>query len=56
MKFNSGDTRTPGHLRERARRLRDQANGELDEKRRQQLRLLASDLDQQARDGERIKM
>jgi hypothetical protein len=55
MKLNRNDTRTPDHYRERARRLRDQANSELDEKRREQLRRLAQDQENLARDAERLK-
>lgn len=54
-RFNQADTRTPRHLRDRAERLRDEANGELDETRRKQKRSLADDLEQQARDAERLK-
>ena len=54
-RFNQADTRTPRHLRDRAERLRDEANGELDETRRKQKRSLADDLERQARDAERLK-
>jgi predicted nucleic acid-binding protein len=51
--FNRNDTRTPHHLKQRAERLRDQANNELDERRRQQMRNLAAHLERQAREASR---
>lgn len=53
IQFNRMDTRTPRHLRERADKLRDEANRELDDRRRQQLRNLAADLDRQAQQASR---
>ena len=53
--FNRRDTRTAGHYRERAQRLRDQADSELDETKRDRLRRLAQDQERQARDAERLK-
>lgn len=51
--FNRNDTRALHHLKQRAERLRDQANNELDERRRQQMRNLAADLERQAREASR---
>ena len=53
MQFNRQDTRTHWHLKERANKLRDQANNELDPRRREQLRGLAADLERQAREAMR---
>lgn len=54
-RFNVGDTRTAQHYRDRAARLRDEADRELDDKRREQLRRIARDQEQQARNAERIR-
>ena len=54
-RFNTADTRTPAHYRERAKRLRDEADAELDSRRREQLRRLADDQDEQAREAGRLR-
>ncbi len=56
MRLNRADTNTSRHLRDRAAARRQEANAELDPKKRQQLRDLAADLEQQARDAEKLRM
>lgn len=51
--FNRGDTRTPGHLKERAQRLRDQAEATRSEREAADLRRIAHDLEEEARRASR---
>ena len=56
MRFNQSDTNTPRHLQERAQRLRDDANSDLDPVRRRQKQQLADEIEQQAKDASKLRM
>ena len=55
MRFNQNDTRTASHLRERARRVREEAYSESRSERRLSKLEQAQELERQARDAERLR-